>query len=150
MRIRENASLGRKETIMTTANTMTTTSVTKPIPRRTMLGGMAGAGALSVAWPYLARAQQGDINIGVLLPFTGSQGAYGPDMRKAADLTTKIVNDAGGVLGGRKFKLFFEDDESNPPAALASTKNLPHITKCLPLIRICAHPIPLPLKPAPT
>src|SRR5258708_11677110 len=97
VRIRENASLGRKETIMTTANTMTTTSITKPIPRRTMLGGMAGAGALSGAWPYLAPAQQGDINIGVLLAFTGSHGAYGPDMRQAAHLSTKIVNDAAGA-----------------------------------------------------
>src|SRR5258708_19302742 len=91
VRIRENASLGRKETIMTTANTMTTTSITKPIPRRTMLGGMAGAGALSVAWPYLPRAQQGDINIGVLLPFTGSQGASRPHLRKAPPLPTQIT-----------------------------------------------------------
>src|SRR5256886_3206538 len=140
-------SLERKETIMTTANTMTTTSVTKPIPRRTMLGGMAGAGALTVAWPYLARAQQGDINIGVLLPFTGSQGAYGPDMRKAADLTTKIVNDAGGVLGGRKFKLFFEDDESSPTAGLAATKKLLEINKCVAVIGIWGSPIAMAIKP---
>src|SRR2546421_6970220 len=102
-------SLERKETIMTTANTMTTTSVTKPIPRRTMLGGMAGAGALTGAWPYPARAQQGDIHIGGLLPFTGSQGAYGPDMRKAADLTTKNLHDAGGGLGRPQFQPVFED-----------------------------------------
>src|SRR5260370_5793277 len=143
MRIRENASLERKETIMTTANTMTTTSITKPIPRRTMLGGMAGAGALSVAWPYLARAQQGDINIGVLLPFTGSQRAYGPDMRKAADLTTKIVNDAGGVLGVRKFKLFFEDDQSNPTAGLSATTKLLEINKRVAVIRTLCHPLPM-------
>src|SRR5258708_39774539 len=96
VRIRENASLGRKETIMTTANTMTTTSITKPIPRRTMLGGMAGAGALSVAWPFLARGPQGGINIGVLPPVTGFQGAYGPDLRQAAPLTTKDGHHARG------------------------------------------------------
>src|SRR5258708_16939213 len=96
VRIRENASLGRKETIMTTANTMTTTSITKPIPRRTMLGGMAGAGALSVAWPYLAPAQQSDINIGVLLPFPGLQGAYRAAVRKAAHLTPQLLKEARG------------------------------------------------------
>ena len=111
---------------MTTAKTI----VTKPIPRRTVLGGMA-AGAFTLAGPYVARAQQADINIGVLLPFTGSQGAYGPDMRKAAELTTKIVNDAGGILGGRKFKLYFEDDESSPTAGLAATKKLLEVNKCV-------------------
>ena len=70
---------------MTTAKT----SITRPVPRRTVLGGMAAAGAFTLAAPYVARAQQGDINIGVLLPFTGSQGAYGPDMRKAAELTIR-------------------------------------------------------------
>src|SRR6202047_5304982 len=102
----------------------TRTSVSKSIHRRAVLGGMAAAGAFSVAGPYVARAQQGDINIGVLLPFTGSQGAYCPDMRKAGELTTKIVNDAGGIMGGRKFRLFFEDDESSPTAGLAATKKL--------------------------
>src|SRR5262245_51360464 len=120
-----------RKPIMTTAKSMTTTSITKSIPRRSVLGGMAAAGALTVARPYVARAQQGDINIGVLLPFTGSQGAYGPDMRKAA---TKIVNDAGGVLGGRKFKLFFEDDESSPTAGLAATKKLLEVNKCVAVI----------------
>ena len=108
---------------------------------------MAAAGALTVARPYVARAQQSDINVGVLLPFTGSQGAYGPDMRKAAELTTKIVNDAGGVLGGRKFKLFFEDDESSPTAGLAATKKVLEVNKCVAVIGIWGSPIAMAIKP---
>jgi branched-chain amino acid transport system substrate-binding protein len=128
---------------MTTAKT----SIIRPVPRRTVLGGMAAAGAFTLAAPYVARAQQGDINIGALLPFTGSQGAYGPDMRKAAELTTKIVNDAGGILGGRKFKLFFEDDESSPTAGLAATKKLLEVNKCVAVIGIWGSPIAMAIKP---
>src|SRR5262245_50346983 len=131
---------------MTTAKSMTTTCISKPIPRRSVLGGMAAAGALTVASPYVARAQQSDINIGVLLPFTGSQGAYGPDMRKAAELTTKIINDAGGVLGGRKFKLYFEDDESTPTAGLIATKKLLEINKCQAIIGVWGSPIAVAIR----
>jgi branched-chain amino acid transport system substrate-binding protein len=123
-----------------------TVSGTQPIARRTVLGSMAGAGVFTLVAPYVARAQQADINIGVLLPFTGSQGAYGPDMRKAADLTTKILNDAGGILGGRKFKLFFEDDESSPTAGLAATKKLIEIHKCVAVIGIWGSPIAMAIK----
>jgi branched-chain amino acid transport system substrate-binding protein len=126
---------------------MTQTSSTKSIPRRTVLGGMAAAGAFTLVAPGVSRAQQSDIDIGVLLPFTGSQGAYGPDMRKAAELTTKILNDAGGILGGRKFKLFFEDDESNPTAGLAATKKLIEINKCVAVIGIWGSPIAMAIKP---
>src|SRR6185437_2544371 len=103
--------------------------------RRTLLAGIA-TGAASLAAPRILRAQESDINIGVLLPFTGSQGAYGPDMRKAAELTSKIINDAGGVLGGRKYKLFFEDDESSPTAGRAATKKPLEVNKCVAVIGI--------------
>lgn len=114
------------------------------VSRRTVVGGLAAA---AVAAPYVARAQGGgDIPIGVLLPFTGSQGAYGPDMRKAAELTVGRINDAGGVLGGRKFKLFFEDDESSPTAGLAATKKLIEIHKSAAVIGIWGSPIAMAVK----
>lgn len=121
--------------------------VSQAIPRRTVLGGLAAAGTFVVTAPYVSYAQTGDINIGVLLPFTGSQGAYGPDMRKAAEISTKIINDSGGILGGRKFKLFFEDDESSPTAGLAATKKLLEINKCVAVIGIWGSPIAMAIKP---
>jgi branched-chain amino acid transport system substrate-binding protein len=114
--------------------------------RRTVLAGLATAGATAFSAPYIARAQADEINIGVLLPFTGSQGAYGPDMRKAAEITTKMISDAGGILGGRKFKLFFEDDESIPTAGLAATKKLLEIHKCQAVIGIWGSPIAMAIK----
>ncbi|HZV20991.1 MAG TPA: ABC transporter substrate-binding protein, partial [Hyphomicrobiales bacterium] len=72
--------------------------------RRQILSGAAAGSAALLAAPYVARSQSTAIPIGVLLPFTGSQGAYGPDMRTAAQLTAKLFNDNGGILGGRKFE----------------------------------------------
>lgn len=99
-----------------------------------------------LAAPYVVRAAGEDIPIGVLLPFTGSQGAYGADMRKAAEITTKLINDAGGVLGGRKFKLYFEDDESTPTAGLIATKKLIEINKCQAIIGVWGSPIAVAIK----
>lgn len=99
-----------------------------------------------LASPYVARAQSAEIPLGVLLPFTGSQGAYGPDMRKAAEITAKQIADSGGILGGRNFKLFFEDDESSPTAGLAASKKLLEIHKCQAIIGIWGSPIAMAIK----
>lgn len=116
------------------------------LSRRKVVGGIA-AGVGAIAMPNISRAQAGaDIPIGVLLPFTGSQGAYGPDMRKAAELTAGLINEAGGVLGGRKFKLYFEDDESNPTSGLSATKKLVEIQKCQAVIGIWGSPIAMAIK----
>jgi len=115
------------------------------LDRRTVLAGGAVA-AMTIAAPYVARADTSDIPIGVLLPFTGSQGAYGPDMRKAAELTAKLINDAGGILGGRKFKLYFEDDESTPTAGLVATKKLLEINKCQAIAGVWGSPIAVAIK----
>jgi branched-chain amino acid transport system substrate-binding protein len=129
--------------------TNTGNPIYRPVKRRTVLRGMAAAGGFVATAPYIGTSYAAgeDINIGVLLPFTGSQGAYGPDMRKAAELTAKKINDAGGILGGRKFKLFFEDDESSPTAGLASTKKLLEIDKCVSVIGIWGSPIAMAIKP---
>jgi branched-chain amino acid transport system substrate-binding protein len=117
-----------------------------PVNRRTVLTGIAAGASAVLGSPYIARAQEGDIPIGVLLPFTGSQGAYGADMRRAAELTTKLINDAGGILGGRKFKLYFEDDESTPTAGLIATKKLLEINKCQAIIGVWGSPIAVAIK----
>lgn len=129
--------------------TKTGNPIYRPVKRRTVLRGMAAAGGFVATAPYIGTSYAAgeDINIGVLLPFTGSQGAYGPDMRKAAELTAKKINDAGGILGGRKFKLFFEDDESSPTAGLAGTKKLLEIDKCVSVIGIWGSPIAMAIKP---
>jgi branched-chain amino acid transport system substrate-binding protein len=120
--------------------------LSRPVNRRKVLAGIAAGTTAVLGAPYIARAAGEDIPIGVLLPFTGSQGAYGADMRKAAELTTKLINDAGGVLGGRKFKLYFEDDESTPTAGLIATKKLLEINKCQAIIGVWGSPIAVAVK----
>jgi branched-chain amino acid transport system substrate-binding protein len=115
--------------------------------RRELLSGAAASAATLVAAPHVARAATEDIPIGVLLPFTGSQGAYGADMRKAAELTANLFIANGGILGGRKFKLYFEDDESTPTAGLVATKKLIEINKCQAIIGVWGSPIAVAIKP---
>jgi branched-chain amino acid transport system substrate-binding protein len=115
--------------------------------RRELISGAAAGTAALLAAPYVARAEAEDIPIGVLLPFTGSQGAYGPDMRKAAELTANLFNENGGILGGRKFKLYFEDDESTPTAGLVATKKLLEVNRCRAIIGVWGSPIAVAIKP---
>ena len=73
----------------------------------------------TLAAPYLnlAHAQASPIPIGVALPFTGNAGPYGADMAEAAKRTATKINNAGGILGGRKLELFIEDSESSAAVA---------------------------------
>jgi branched-chain amino acid transport system substrate-binding protein len=109
--------------------TMRRPSFTFP-SRRQILGGLAALGAAPLAGRGTpARAAGADIPIGMVLPFSGATGAYGPDMKKAAEIMVKMINDAGGILGGRKLSLFIEDTESNPTVAVAATKKLLEVNK---------------------
>ncbi len=80
------------------------------------------------AWG-VARAQGADIPLGFVIPFTGSTGPYGPDMKKAAELATGLVNGSGGILGGRKLKLFIEDEETSATASVTATRKLLDVNK---------------------
>jgi len=73
----------------------------------------------TLAAPYLnlAHAQGSPIPIGVALPLTGNAAAYGPDMGEAAKRTAAKINNAGGILGGRKLELQIEDSESSAAVA---------------------------------
>ncbi len=78
------------------------------IHRRRVVGMMGLSLAGLVTRPSFAESA-GEIPLGMVLPFTGATGPYGPDMKKAADLVVKAINDAGGILGGRKLRLYIEN-----------------------------------------
>jgi branched-chain amino acid transport system substrate-binding protein len=71
----------------------------------------------------------GEIPIGMVLPFSGATGPYGPDMKKAADLVVKTINDAGGILGGRKLQLYIEDSETSATTSVTATHKLLDVNK---------------------
>jgi branched-chain amino acid transport system substrate-binding protein len=126
---------------------MTNEITPRPITRRRLLGGAAvGAFVLTAPWSR-SRAQGVEIPIGMVLPFSGATGAYGPDMKKAAELMVARINDAGGILGGRKLRLFIEDSETNPTVGVTATKKLLEINKVEMVGGYWGSPIALAAKP---
>lgn len=123
--------------------------MTKRMPRLSRRTVLAGLGSIPLAstMKMPAIAQAGDIPIGMVLPFSGATGPYGPDMKKAADLVVGKINDAGGILGGRKLKLFIENSESNPTVGVAATKKLLEVNKVELVGGFWGSPIALAAKP---
>lgn len=116
--------------------------------RRQVVAGLAAAGTAPAAlFTFPAAAQTGDIPIGMVLPFSGATGAYGPDMKKAAELVVKTINESGGILGGRKLVLFIEDSETNPTVGVAATKKLIEVNKVEAVGGYWGSPIALAAKP---
>ena len=58
-----------------------------------------------------AKEDSGTIKIGVLVPVSGPEAFYGNDMYNSYSLAVDHVNNAGGVLGGRKLELLAPADD---------------------------------------
>lgn len=84
------------------------------------------AGALIaavVATGLQAEAQ--DVGIGLIVPLSPpGDPAGGQLIRRGAELGVDKVNADGGVLGGRKFKLFVQDSQGKPEAGVAAYRRL--------------------------
>src|SRR5512135_2345151 len=77
---------------------------------------LAGAAILAVATMALTggtAAQTGEIKIGSSMAMTGGLGPNGKSARLAWKIWEEDVNAKGGLLG-RKVKLVYFDDQSNP------------------------------------
>ena len=59
----------------------------------------------------------GDIVVGMYGSLTGDGASFGISSKEGTEMAIDEVNGAGGVLGGRKFKLLVEDDQSQPDQA---------------------------------
>jgi branched-chain amino acid transport system substrate-binding protein len=120
---------------------------TSTIPRRTLLKGLGAAAALPLAAPWVRRARAAEpVRIGMVIPFTGATGAYGPEMDKAAKLVATAINEAGGILGGRSIELIVEDSESSPTAGLAATKKLLEVDDVEAIIGYWGSPVAMAAK----
>ena len=114
--------------------------------RRHVIAGMGAASIVSLGG-VPAFAQATDVPLGMVLPFSGATGPYGADMKKAADIVVKIVNDGGGILGGRKLRLFIEDSETNPTVGVTATRKLLEVNKVELVGGFWGSPIALASKP---
>jgi branched-chain amino acid transport system substrate-binding protein len=84
----------------------------------------AGTGVLSA--PFVARAQNASIRIGLMAPQTGVVAAGG---REIIDGFSLFWESAGNQAGGRKVEIIVEDDASNPDTALQKARRLVEQTK---------------------
>src|SRR5580704_224849 len=100
----------------------------RSLNRRQVVGALGVSLAGLGLRPSIAQGAS-DVPIGMVLPFTGATGPYGPDMKKAADLMVKTINDAGGILGGRKLQLFIEDSETSATTSVTATHKLLDVNK---------------------
>jgi len=70
-----------------------------------------------------AAADNGPILIGVQGPITGAWAYEGQMAKQATEIAAALINQAGGVLGGRQIQIVVEDDAGQPQTgALAATK----------------------------
>jgi branched-chain amino acid transport system substrate-binding protein len=88
--------------------------------------GLLLAGALMAAlFAAGASAQAQDIGIGLVVPLSPPGDPVGGQLiRRGAEMGVDAVNAEGGVLGGRKFKLYVEDSQGKPEAGVAAYRRL--------------------------
>jgi urea transport system substrate-binding protein len=63
------------------------------------------------------------IKVGAVLPFSGGVELYGRQAKLGLDLAAKEINAGGGILG-RPLEIVYEDDKTNPDAAVNATRKL--------------------------
>lgn len=87
----------------------------------------AAPGLLLSAVPGIGVAAEGvkTINIGTILPLTGSTAQNGQNSLRGIQLAIEDINSAGGIksMGGAKFKLATADATSDPVKAASAASN---------------------------
>ncbi len=102
------------------------------VTRRTMLKGLAGAGAATAVsgFPFVNRLALGDqaIKLGVVVPMTGPMALEAQEMLAATQIAIDDVNAAGGVMG-RKVEPVVRDSEFKPEVAKRKATELIEVEK---------------------
>ncbi|MBC7762921.1 MAG: ABC transporter substrate-binding protein, partial [Candidatus Saccharibacteria bacterium] len=82
-------------------------------------GGLLGGGGGSSG-----STDTGPINIGMVVPISGSSAPTGAYMKNGAQLAVDEINKSGGLLNGRKLKLLVEDEACDAQQAVAAANKL--------------------------
>jgi len=86
------------------------------------------------------------IKIGAVLPFSGGVELYGAQTKLGLDLAVKEINAAGGILG-RPVEVIYEDDKTDPAAAVDATRELIERDGVLALVGRSPRAISMPWRP---
>lgn len=82
-------------------------------------------GAIALGVGLIGSASAADpVRIGLALPLSGAAAVYGHEVKLGADLAAEKINAAGGILGGRKIELVYEDDKGTPQGGVAAVQKL--------------------------
>ena len=98
------------------------------ISRRSALA-MMGAGAATLATPWVARAQAKTIKIGMPTILSGRVAQLGTSSRNAVMLEVEKVNAAGG-LAGRQIEMVIRDSKGQPQEAARVARELVNTDGC--------------------
>jgi branched-chain amino acid transport system substrate-binding protein len=79
-----------------------------------------------MCFPYKAAAEE-TVKIGLLAPFTGPLALEGEQTWQGIQIAADIVNDKGGIWGGKKIEFVRGDDAGSPEKAISEMERL--ITK---------------------
>lgn len=86
--------------------------------------------ALSGLTSPSATAAGEPIKIGLMGPYSGGSSPMGLSMRDGVRLATEEINNAGGLLGGRKIELVERDDQANNERGAQVMQDLVSGQKC--------------------
>jgi branched-chain amino acid transport system substrate-binding protein len=82
---------------------------------------------LILAWAVVLTTgtawSQETVKVGVILPLTGGQAAFGEIEKNSFEMAVEKVNAAGGI-NGKKLELLFEDDTGKPEVARSAAEKL--------------------------
>jgi branched-chain amino acid transport system substrate-binding protein len=87
-----------------------------------------GGGGAAPAGSGETQANGDAVNIGAVLPLTGSSASIGEDQRRGIELAVEKINEDGGVLG-KEFNVVVEDSGGQANAALDAAKKLTTVDK---------------------
>jgi len=105
------------------------------LKRRTVIAGLGALAVTPVFAPAFAQkrydegANDREIKIGNIMPYSGNASAYGV-IGRTSEAVMKMVNDAGG-LNGRKINFITYDDGYSPPKAVEMVRKLVEEDKVL-------------------
>ncbi|RJF69769.1 ABC transporter substrate-binding protein [Rhodopseudomonas palustris] len=80
--------------------------------------------ALALGFLSSGAIAQETVRIGIAAPLSGAAATYGQDSKRGAELAVEEINNAGGILGGRKIELVFEDEKGSPQGGVAAVQKL--------------------------
>jgi branched-chain amino acid transport system substrate-binding protein len=89
---------------------------------------VVAAGAIAAFTMELALAPAAvaadTVRIGLALPLSGAAASYGHDSQRGAGYAADLINQRGGILGGRKLELVYEDEKGTPQGGVAAVQKL--------------------------